>query len=711
MMNPSRRGFLGGLSGLVVAFHLPGCRPLTPPVDTTITLGSAIAEGQAADINAWIRVAPNGVVTLQMGASEMGQGVYTALPMILAEELDCDWAQVRAESAPAHDAYRRELADLPGHAQLTGGSESVRGYWSILREAGAQARAMLIAAAAARWGVDPSTLRTEAGFVLNGEERLSYGELAHDAAQQKVGAAPLKSPEQFRIIGTSPERLDLRDKSTGRATFGVDVQVEGALVGAVKHCPHHGGALVSFDATDALALDGVVDAFQVDDDKVVVVADTFWQAKRGADALKLEWDPGEGAGLDDAEIGRRLQEALDGGGKTLFKLGKLGETTLSTTYEVPYLEHAPLEPLNATAWVQPDRVDVWAPTQAQGVTRRNAAKIAGLKQEQAFVHTTLLGGGFGRKGFWDFTDLAVKVSKHLGAPVKVLWTREECFTRGYYRPRVLCRQSAAIGPDGLPTDWHIEMAGQSIMTMFVPALAKTKLGAEVVIGGMSHMPYAVPNQRVDYAYIELPIPIGWWRSVQGSTNGFFRECFLDEIAAAGGQDPIELRRRLLADNPRYLRVFEAAVEAAGDVSAGLSRGVALFESFGSISAQVCDIEVIEGRVLPRRVTASIDCGRAIHPDNTRAQVMGALTMGLSAALYGGLSFKDGAAQQLNFHSYTLMGMAQAPEVEVVIVDSGEELGGVGEPGLPPIAGALCNAIFAATGKRITTLPVGNQLVG
>ena len=704
--NVSRRDFLKGSGALVIGFSLSGFGKAAPP-DGTIRLGQVAATEGGHHLNAWIRIAEDGIATLRMGGSEMGQGIFTALPMLLAEELDIDWADVRVESSPAGKDYTRVSTYFPGRVQLTGGSDSIRGYWEILREAGATARAMLVRAAAKRWGVKPDACTTAAGVVTCGEHSATYGELVADAAQMGApGGIKPKDPSQFTLVGTSPPRVDIPPKTDGTATFGIDVQVDGMVHATIRACPHFGGSLFGFDPAPALAVGGVTDVFALDE-AVVVVADSFWHAKKGAAALKPEWDMGAGAGIDDASLRKQMQAAIDAGGRKVWSHGPAPEgMTLEATYEAPYLDHAPLEPMNATAWVQSDRVDVWTPTQMQGRNRTLAARVTGLPKSKVFIHTTLLGGGFGRRGFQDFTEQAVRISKHVRKPVKLIWTREETFSHGHYRPAAMCRMRAALGDDGLPTDLYTEMAGQNILEASLPAgLMGLRIVSEVVTEGMTEPPYAVERQRVDYARTSTPIPVGWWRSVHGSYNGFFRESFVDECAHAAGKDPIEYRRALMADNPRFLACFDLAVNNAPPLPEGQYRGVAIFKSFGSIVAEVLDLEMVGDKPRVRHITAAVDAGLIVHPDTVKAQIMGAALMGLSSALYGKMSFVDGAAQELNFHQYKLLGLAEAPEVAVHIVPSTEPPGGVGEVGLPPVAGALCNALFAATGTRVRKLPI------
>lgn len=680
--------------------------------DETIRLGAVVhATTPESALNAYIRIASTGEITLKMGASEMGQGVYTSLPMLLAEELDADWNLVRVESAPANTAFAHPNVDYPGSMQMTGGSLSVRGYWTGLRTAGAAAREMLVAAAAKRWGVAPESCTTEKGVVRSGEHSATYADLAAAAARLPAPTKPaLKEPKAFNLLGTSPARLDIPPKTDGSAIFGMDIAVDGLCFAAIRHCPHHGGRLVSFDDAPARAVPGVIAVVNVKgEEAVAVVAESYYAAKTALALLSPVWDLGPAKGLDSAKVSSILHAALTEG-IVVDQEGKLGETTIEATYEVPYLDHAPIEPVNATAWVQPDRVDVWVPTQAQAIIQQRTANIAGVSLGQVFIHTTFLGGGFGRKGFWDYPDAAVKLSLAVGRPVKLIYTREECFAHGFYRPAVVCTLRGGLGADGVLAHFHGQIASQNVAQVLLPKiLLGLDMAMHVVVGGLTHPPYHFESRRLEHKRVDLSIPVGWWRSVHGSHNGFFLESFIDECAHAAKQDPIAYRQKLLANNPRFLAVYNRAVNEAGPLAEGHSRGTAIFECFGSIVAEVADVTVTDGVLKVHRVIAAVDAGMIVHPDTIRSQIESAVGMGLSMMMGEALHLVDGAVVETNFHQYPLMSIASMPEVSTHIIESTEPPGGIGEVGLPPLPGAVCNAIFAATGKRIRTLPLGNQL--
>ncbi len=511
VVNVSRRGALQALGGgLFVAFGLPGCGARLAPYDPTIDLGPD-AGGPPVDLNAWIRIAPDGVVTLRMGAAEMGQGVFTSLPMLLAEELDCDWAQVSAESAPAHKDYRRTSPTFPVDIQLTGGSESVRGYWPVLREAGAAARAMLVAAAAREWGVDARDCTTDRGVVRCGDRSATYGQLAARAAEERPPRHPtLKSPDDFRLVGTSPARRDLPPKVDGTATFGVDVKLDGMLVGTVLPNPQYGGRFASMDDPAARAMPGVVDILAFDQE-VVVLADSFWQARQAAAAVRVTWDKGDGAGLDDAGVRAALAAALDGRKAILVQAeGEAPGTgkVVEARYESPYLDHAQLEPLSCTAHVTDDRCDVWVGTRAQAMSRTTAAKVSGVPKDRCFVHTTFLGGGFGRRGEQDFVRLAVAASKAVGLPVKLIWTREASFARGTHRPATMADLRAELSQTGIAA-FSARIAGQNILDRFLPGMhAHSVFGSMPLHEGLSESPYHFPAVRVEAALSTCRSPSG-----------------------------------------------------------------------------------------------------------------------------------------------------------------------------------------------------------
>ena len=664
--------------------------------------------------NAWLRIGADDSVLVVVDRSEMGQGVTTSLPMLLAEELEADWTKVQIEFAPADKAYINPLFGLQG----TGGSSSVRAAWTPLRKAGAAAREMLIAAAAQRWAVKPTELHAERGAVVHTKKklRLRYGQLAARAATLPVPAdVPLKDPKTWTIAGKPTKRLDAPSKTNGRAKFGIDTWVPGLRVAVVARSPVFGGKVKSFDATAAKKIEGVHDVVQISSG-IAVVGSGYWPAKQGRDALKIEWDEGPVAAVSSASISQLFAERAGQPGVVAKHNGDpdggLGgaATKVEADYEMPFLAHATMEPMNATAHVRADGVDIWAPTQFQQGAQGIGAQIGGVPPEQVKVHTTFLGGGFGRRFELDFIAEALETSKAAGGvPVKVIWSREDDIRNSQYRPANFHRMSAGLGADGKPIAWTHRIVAPSIMARVFPNTVQNGLDGEAVEGGME-MPYAVPNVHVDYQLTDTGIPVGFWRSVNNSFNAFAVETFVDELAAAAKADPYEYRRGLLANAPRHRGVLELAATKAGwgtPPPAGQSRGIAVFKSFESFVAQVAEVSVSPvGEVRVHRVVCAVDCGQYVNPNTIEAQMQGAIAFGLTAALRGAITIDKGRVQQGNFDDYQMLHMNEMPVVEMYIVPSSDAPGGVGEPGTPPIAPAVGNAIFALTGKRIRKLPIG-----
>lgn len=680
--------------------------------------------------DAWVRLGTDGWLTVMVARSEMGQGISTALPMLVAEEMDADWDRVHFEFAPANAAYYNPAMGV----QATGGSTAVWTAWTPLRQAGATARAMLLAAAAERLGVTVDSLRTESGMVVHDPSgrRLDYGELAEAAGELQVPAeVPLKDPSQFRLIGTDRRRLDTHDKLTGRAVFGMDAGPADTLVAVVARSPVIGGRLERFDDSAARAVPGVRDVVRISSG-VAVVADGYWAATQGREALIVVWDEGDHAALDSASISRTMRELADGSGRSVRQEGDADEAlaaaakTVEAEYELPYLAHACMEPMNCTADVREDGVTVWAPTQFQagprymagGGTRGAAARIAGVSLDQVEVITTYLGGGFGRRAEVDFVIDACETSKAVGRPVRVIYSREDDLQHDFYRPASFHRLSAAVDSTDQPTAWRHRVVSPSILRRFIPGAIPdfiTHLGGPLkggvdpaAVEGIADLPYAVGALDITYSEADLGVPVGYWRSVGHSSNAFVVESFVDELARAAGQDPVEFRRRLLAGHPRHLRVLNAAAQASGwgtPPAEGRARGVAVHESFGSFVAQVAEVSVEDGRPRVHRVTCAIDCGIVVNPDTVRAQMEGGIGFGLSAALGEQVAIEGGRVVPGNFERYPILTMSQMPAVEVLLVPSGDAPGGVGEPGTPPIAPAVTNALFTLTGQRIRSLPI------
>lgn len=706
--------------GLTIAVELQSCAgPRAPATDAPFAP------------NAWLRIRPDGTVTVVVDRSEMGQGISTGLPMLVAEELDADWSTVKWEQAPAGEIYKNP--GFPGNAQGTGGSSSIRVAWVPLREAGARARMMLVAAAAARWSVSADSCRTEKGRVFHDASgrSLGYGELAVEAGKLPVPEkVTLKSAKDFRIIGRTTARLDLAEKVNGTAQFGQDPRVAGMLVAAVARCPVFGGKLKDFDPVKARQAPGVRFVVKIDSG-VAVVAENFHQARQARDLLQITWDEGPSAELDSDHIRARLKAAAEGTEAKVVRKegagsgGTPGATPLDAVYELPYLAHACMEPMGAAADVQADHCTVWAPTQFQwgdsmgaGGCEGVAAKYGGVSRNRVTVHTTQLGGGFGRKFELDFVIDAVQISKAIGKPVRVSWTREDDTQHDYYRPASYHLLRASVSADGSPVSWYHRIATGSIMRRFIPGFVPDWVASKMGIlrdgadpsstEGAYDLPYAFPDLQVEDAMVEAGVPIGFWRSVGHSHTAFVTECFLDEVAHAAGKDPVAFRQALLAGAPRHLAVLNLAAEKAGwgtPLPAGRGRGVAVHESFGSWVAQVAEVSVEGGKVRVHRVVCAVDCGTAVNPGQIEAQMQSAIVYGLSAALYGEITIKKGRVVQSNFFDYPVLRMNEMPVVEVYLVDSQDVPGGVGEPGTPPIAPAVVNAIFAATGTRLRKLPI------
>ncbi len=647
--------------------------------------------------------------------SEMGQGIMTALSMLAAEELECDWKKLRAEFAPAEKVYYNPAFG----AQGTGGSSSIRSSYLPLLKAGAAAREMLVAAAAQKWGVDKSDCRASNSVVTHTPTKrtLSYGSLAEAAAKLPVPTdVPLNNPKDFRLVGKSTKRLDSAVKTDGSAGFGIDKRLPGMLYATVVRCPVFGGKPASFDATKAKAIPGVRDVIQISSG-IAVVADNTWTAFQGRKALAIKWNEGANASVSSDSISTLFAERADQSGAAVARKEgdaskglATGAKKLDAVYQVPFMAHATMEPMNCTAHVQADRCDVWAPTQAQTASQNDAARITGLKPESVFIHTTYLGGGFGRRGETDFVADAVEISKAMGTPVKVTWTREEDTQHDFYRPASYSRFSAALDADGNPVAWTNHIACPSIF-LRVRGSVKDNLDGTSVEGA-ADIPYSIPNILVDYQLTEAGIPVGFWRSVGASQNGFFVESFMDEVAAAAGKDPYEFRRGLLTKAPRHLGVLEMAAKKAGwgtPLPKGRYRGIAVISAFRSYVSEVVELSVNrqDGTYRVHRVVCAIDCGRTVNPDTIVAQMQSGIVYGLSA-LKGEITINHGRVEQANFNTYPMARMNEMPVIEAYVVPSEEAPTGVGEPGVPCLAPAVCNAIFAATGKRIRRMPIRTE---
>jgi isoquinoline 1-oxidoreductase beta subunit len=705
----SRRNFLratAAAGGLMLSLRLP-----------LVGDDAAAADGFAP--NAFIRIAGDGQITLTMPYVEMGQGTYTSIPMLIAEELEIDLAQIRLEHAPANEKlYANPLLGV----QATGNSNAIRGAWQPMRQAGASARTMLVAAAAKSWNVDPASCRAQRGTVVHTPtgRTLSYGELAADAARMAVPEkVALKEPKDFKLIGTPAKRLDLAAKIDGTAMFGIDVCPPGVKFATLAQSPVFGGRVKRVDDTAAKAIKGVRQIVRLDD-AVAVVADHMGAAKKGLAELVIEWDGGPHAKLSTKDVLAELEQVTLKPAAVAQNIGNADQamqgavTKVEAAYHVPFLAHAPMEPVNCTVHVRPDGCDVWVGTQAIARAQAAVAKATGLPPDKIVVHNHLIGGGFGRRLESDWIERAAQIATHVDGPVKVVWTREEDIQHDMYRPMFFDRISAGLDAKGKPVAWRNRFAGSSVIARWLPPAFKDGLDPDSTEGAID-LVYALPNFHVEYARMEPPgIPTAFWRSVGPSHNVFVTESFMDELATAAKQDPLAYRLALLDNNPRARGVLALAAEKAGwgaKLPDRAGRGIALQHAFASFMALVAEVEVAkDGTVRVKRVVGAVDCGIVVNPDTIRAQMQSAIMFGITAGLFGEITLKDGRVEQSNFDSYQILRINEAPEVEVHIIQNQETPGGMGEAGTSAIVPAVANAIFAATGKRLRKMPVDSKVL-
>jgi isoquinoline 1-oxidoreductase subunit beta len=710
----SRRTFLkqsaalGG--GLSIGIHIPGA-----------LAAKAGIEAKDTEVNAWVVVRPDDTVVIRYARSEMGQGSFTSAPMLVAEELECDWKKVRVEYASPNEHIRRKR--IWGNMNSVG-SFTIRTSQDYLRKGGATAREMLIAAAAQKWDVPPNECMASKGVIthkLSGR-KTTFGKVANEAAKMEPPAfVQLKDPKDWKLIGTSVPRFDIPDSVTGKQRYGVDTQLPGMVYAAVAQCPVFGGKLKSFDAAKVQGRRGIIKVVAVDNNGVVaVIADNWWRAKEALKNLPIEWDVGNNGTVSSASIMEFLRAGHAQPTASVAKrVGDLDQALASAVkvieaeYYTPYLAHATMEPMGCTALIKDGRVDVWASTQTAEATMATAAAVAGVPLENVEVHKTQVGGGFGRRGGGqDFVRQGVAIAKTMeGTPVKMLWTREEDMQHDTYRGGAVCRLKGGLDASGNVTGWYTRVAAPSILASLLKLPLKEGIDP-IAMEGLAEIPYGIPNVRIEYAQRDTHVPVGFWRANGHSQNPFARECFFDELAHAAGKDPYEYRRVLLAGEPKPLGVLEAVAKAAGwgkPLPAGVHRGIAVTEPYGGFTAAVIEISMKSDKEFAiHRIVQAIDCGYVVNPDNVVAQIQGGSAFGLTATLWGEITIKDGRVEQSHFLDYPMLRIVDMPKIEVVLAPTGGFWGGVGELGNTPIAPALCNAIFAATGKRIRSLPLKNH---
>lgn len=668
------------------------------------------------DIDAWIAIEPDGSVLIRYVRAELGQGSMTSLPMLVAEELECDWSKVRVDYASPNRNVRED--NVYGDMSSVG-SHSVRMSRVRMQQVGASARARLVAAAAARWGVPAGECAAANSVVTHGAtgRTLGYGALAADAAKIRLATEPaIKTPDQYRLVGRPMKRLDVPVKINGSARFAIDASLPGMVFAAISQCPVPGGTLARVDESPLKGMPGIVGVVRLPDAVAVVATGTFWRARQALARLHPEWNVGADGATDSAQFAEAYRAAAlagpaavarnDGDVDTALPAAK---RTVEAVYEVPYLAHAPMEPMNATVHLQPDRLDVWVGTQSADRSLKRAAMVAGLKPEQVHIHNNYVGGGFGRKSVNDEMVQAIRIARQVNRPVKLIWTREDDIRHDRFRPQAAIGFKGGLGADGMPTAWSIRTSVGSLLRSL--HINPVPSGIEpMAVEGLSTNPYAVPNTRVACALRNTHIPVCFWRSVGASQNAFAIESFVDELAHAGGHDPYQFRRKLLAGKPEWLRVLDT-VAAKGDwgkpIGPGRARGIAIHECYDTIVGEVAEITISrQGHLKVARVTLAVDCGHAANPLSVAEQMEGGVIFGLSAVLYGKITIADGAPVQGNFDTYRMVRLAEAPKIDVhFALSNGARWGGAGEPGVAPIAAAVCNAIFTLTGKRIRSLPI------
>jgi isoquinoline 1-oxidoreductase subunit beta len=712
-----RRSILAGISAaggvLTLAFAIP-----FGPARAASLLQQAKDDGEPTEITAWLTIDPANTVVIRIAHCEMGQGALTGLAMLVAEELECDWAKVRTQFvSPEENASRHHVWG----ALSTGASRSIATSQLELRQAGAIARELLIAAAAASWHVPPEECAAAATVITHrpSGRTLTFGAVIEDAAKLPPPAVvKLKDPAEWRLAGKPLRRLDVLEKITAQPVYAIDVRLPDMLYAAISQCPVYGGTLKSADENAIAGMKGVHRVVRMRD-AVAVIADSWWRAKRALEALPVSWNDHSNSHVSSAGIAEFVRGGLDA------KASQVGRADgdvatgfaraalrVEAEYTVPFLAHATMEPQNCTAHVTPDRVEIWVPTQDAPIALITAATAAGVANDKVVVHRTMLGGGFGRRGaVQEYVRQAVLIAKEVSEPVKLVWTREEDMRHDLYRPFGMARLSAGLGVDGLPIAWTIRLAGPSVVASLVPAFGTNYIDRSFLSGLAEEMPYDVPNYLLDYAIRPSPVPVGVWRAINYTQNAYYKECFVDEMANAAGQDPYLYRRRLLQRSPKNLAVLDAAAKKGNwdePLPPGVFRGIALNEACGSYVAQVVEISIENGSMCVRRVVSAIDPGHVVNPLSVEMQTQGAIVYALTAALNGEITIKNGSAEQANFDQYEMLRIGDVPKVETVIAPSGDFWGGVGEPPVPPLAPALCNAVFAATGKRIRSLPLKNH---